>query len=213
MPKVPIKPQTYGRLVAESRPSLPGQPETIPWVFYDSQEFISGTTTQLRFFSVTATDRSISNMVNAGQIPDPQFFTWYYWGCDVLLRPSSTVVANSNLGAIDDIAQLTLSGRGTATFTLSDKVYGPFPLSFLHTSGGPLGFGWGSFPGGAVPGESAQYANNGVMDGGYAWNGAILISPKEGFFIDLNWPAALTLDAGNTFLRVWMYGQLSRKVQ
>lgn len=208
MVKVPVRPQTFGKLHAESRPSLPGQPEAIPWVFYDTQTYISGTTTELTFFQVTNVDRTISNMPNAGQLPDPQYFQWYYWGCDILLD-ASVDTGNDEAGAIDDVAKLLFTGRGIATFTLSDKVYGPFPQSFLHASGGPTGFASSTF----TPPVSIQYANNGVFDGGFSWGGAITISPKEGFVHRLNWSAAQTLQAGNTDIRLWMLGLLSRKVQ
>lgn len=207
MPRVPVHPETYGKLARQSRPVLPGQPELVPWVFYDTQLYTSGTTTSLSFFQVTSTDRTISNMVNAGSLPTPQFFVWYYWGLDVLSRP--TTVAGGATGQIDDISQLVLTGRGIATFNYQDKDYGPFPLSFLHASGGPVGFGWGTF----TAEESIQYANNGVFDGGFCWNGAITIEPNAGFRVTLTWPAAITLAGGNTNLRVWMMGALNRKVQ
>jgi hypothetical protein len=187
---------------------MPGQPESIPWVFFDTQLYTSGTTTELTFFQTTSTDRTISNMPTAGALPVPQYFRWYGWGFDVLLNASTA--AGGATGAIDDIARLLLTGRGVVTFKLSDKEYGPFPLSFLHQSGGPQGFGWGTF----TAEESIQYAVSGILGGnaGWDWLGNILIEPQTNFSIDVRWSAAQTLAAGNTRLRMWMQGYLARKV-
>lgn len=204
--RIPIKPNTFQQISREASPSLPGQPEQIPQVFYDTQLYTSGTTTQMQFFAVTNADRTISNMVNAGQFPHPVYFKWYYWGLDVLL--DATTVAGGETGAIDDIAKLAFISRATAEFSISDKSYGRIPLSFLHTSGGPYGFGWGTF----TAEESIQYAVNGPVDGGWCWNGSIIIPPNTGFTVTVNFAAAQTLAFGNVNLRMWMLGLVDRKV-
>lgn len=206
MRALPIRPKSYGQLRQESGPSLPGQPEQIPVVFYDTQLYTSGTTTSMSFFASVSNDKTVSNMVNAGQFPSPQYFQWFDWGVDVL--QDATTQAGGETGIIDDIQKLVLVSRAYAEFTLSDKQYGKVPLSFLHASGGATGFGWGTF----TAEESIQFGNNGVFDGGWSWNGAIIIPPNTGFTITLTFAAAQTLQSGNTKLRMWMRGLIDRKV-
>ena len=201
-----INAKTKVQLLEQSNPASATQPEVIPWVLYDSQSYVSASTVTLAFFQTVQTDKSLGNMEGAGQLPDPQFFEIYRIGLDVLFRPATALAVST--GPLDDIAQLVLSGRGTFTLALSNKNYGPFPLSLLHASGGPTGFGWGT---NTAP-LQIEFANNGIFDGGYPINGAITIPPKVGFSIVLNWPAALTLANGNTFLRAWMAGPLYRRV-
>lgn len=201
-----VVPKTKAQLLAQSNPQSANQPEVIPWVLFDTQSYVSTTTVTLSFFQTVQTDKSLGNMEGGGQLPDPQFFEIYKVGMDVLIRPHSD--AGVATGPIDDIAQLVLSGRGNFTFTISNKNYGPFPLSFLHASGGPTGFMAGTF----AATTDISYANNGIFDGGYPVNGALVIPPKVGFSIQLNWPAALTLAVGTSNIRIWMYGALYRRV-
>ena len=203
--KHPVAAKPAQLLVAQSDPNAPNQPEAVPWIFYDTQAYVDNTTLTLNFFQVTNVDRSITNMVTAGQLPHPQFFEWYYVGLDVLRAP--TTAAGGVVGAIDDIQRLMLTSRPFWTFTMSDKILGPFPLSFMHASGGATGFGWGTF----TAEESIQYGNNAIFDGGWCLAGAITIPPKVGFGITLNWPAVVDLTA-DVNLRLWMAGTLHRRV-
>jgi len=204
-----IKPKTKQALLESATPQNPNQPEVIPWILYDTQTYTSASSTTLAFFQSVQTDKSLGNMEGAGQLPDPQFFEIYRIGMDILFRPSfSTATVNPATGPLDDIAQLVLSGRGNFILAISNKNYGPFPLSFLHGSGGPTGFMSGTY----VATNEREYANNGIFDGGYPLNGALVLPPKVGFSIVINWPAALTLANGNTPIRVWMAGPLYRRV-
>lgn len=208
MRALPLRPRTFRQVRGESQPSLPGAPEQIPQVFYDTQLYTSGTTTQMQFFAVTNADRTISNMVNAGQFPHPVYFQWFNWGLDILID-NSTVTAANDTGAVDDIAKLLLISRATVEFTISDKSYGRIPLSFLHSSLEVKGFGYGTF---AAPVSVQLGATNGPADGGWNWNGAIIIPPNTGFTMTVNFAAAQTLQFGNTNLKMWMLGLVDRKV-
>ncbi|MEE8177702.1 MAG: hypothetical protein V3T65_06885 [Acidobacteriota bacterium] len=203
----PVKAKTYRQLVDQANPRLPGQSEALAWVFYDTQNFVDNVSTRLTFFQVTNVDRTITNMVTAGSLPEPQFFEWWYAGVDVL-RDVTTSAIDVATGSLDDVQSLVLTSRPTWTFTMSDKIVGPFPLSFCHASGGVTGFGFGTATASVV---TVQYANNGVFDGGFCVDGAITIPPKVGFDITLNWPAAVDLTA-DVFLRFWMAGVLHRRV-
>lgn len=204
MRSVRIVPKFFDDLVKQVQPPSGRVPEALPWALYSTRSF-TATTTRLTFFDSVEGDKSLSNMESAGALPDPQFFEIFGWSLDVLSRV--TTAAGGVVGAIDDIAQLLMSGRGHYTFNLSNKRYGPFPLSLMHGTGGPTGFGWGTF----TAEESLQYGNVGIFDGGFWWDGKVTIPPKVGFDVTLEWPAALTLSSDPVRLRVTMLGVLYRR--
>ena len=214
--RIKIQPKTKAQLMRLANPEMANQPEVLPWVLYDTQTFVSGTTQSLNFFSTLQTNKSLGNMESAGQIPDPQFFEVHYFGCDIMVTP--TTIASGVVGAIDDIHKLLWgdagdgSDAGRFTFVISNKRIGPFPLSYCHGSGGAIGFGWSNdnVAAGGTP-ESIQYANNGVFDGGYYAGGSIIIPPKIGFNVDLDWGGPITL-SGNVAIRFNLMGVLHRRV-
>ncbi len=182
-------------------------PEAIWWQFYDTQSYVSGTTTTLTFFQVTNTDPTITNMQAAGQFPDPQWLTIYDITLDVLSRPSRVAAAGAT-GELDDVAQLLKSGRGIWVLTISDKRYGPYSLTLLHGTGGPVGNFFGQSTSADV---SYQWANN-TLGPGFNYQGSLIIPPKTNWNVELRWGAALTLAGGDTNLRVSLHGILSRRV-
>jgi hypothetical protein len=213
MSKVIVRAKTRRQLAAMAQPERANQPEALPWVLYDTQTFTQGTTTNLDFFTTVQTNKSLGNMESAGALPHPQFFEVHYIGMDVL-QTTNNGGATGNLGALDDICKLLFGDAGTGAdsgrfyFEMSNKKYGPFPLSFLHCSGGAVGNGWGSS---TADTKVISYANNGVMDGGFHVGGNIVIPPKVGFHLVLEWGGTVTL-AADKALRVWMQGVLHRRV-
>lgn len=203
--RIPVTAKTAEQLIAQSNPSAANQPEALPWVLYDTINYVDNTTLQLVFFGATQADRTLSNMQAGGQLPDPQFFEIAYFGLDILR--GVTTAAGGVAGALDDIQNLILVNRPTWEFNISNKIFGPFPASFLHASGGVTGFGYGTF----TAEESIQYGNNGIFDGGFCVSKAITIPPKVGFDITMNWNAAVNLTA-DVLLRFWMAGVLHRRV-
>lgn len=198
--RVPVKPKSLAQLRLQSNPQAVegGQSEALRWTLYDTQTYVSTATRQLRYFQTTNQDLSLSNMEAPASLPNPQYFEIFYFGADVLLPAAVT--------AWEDMIALILTGRPTFTFSISNKTYGPFPLSYFHASGGVTGFGYTT-----VAATGTEYANNGTFDGGYCVDGAITIPPVTNFSVTLDWPAALTL-AADTLIRVNMDGVLHRKV-
>lgn len=205
-----IAPQVVARRFDDlnylANPVEAGQGEAISSILYDTQTYTSAATTQLTYFAAAQTDRTLSNMGTGGQLPDPQWFEIHNLGFDILADGFSSAVAET--GIYDDIQKLMLVGRPIFTLSLSDKQYGPFPLSFLHTSGGAVGVATGTF----AAGTSVSFANNSVPDGGWNWRGSVIIPPKVSFNVTVQWANAQTLAAGNPALRFWMSGVLQRRV-
>lgn len=204
------------RVVARTRPALARaanpqsaqEPEALPWVLYDTQAWTTAVTTTQTYFTTVQNDKTLGNMEGPGQLPDPQYFEIHYIGCDFLLSPNS-VAAVAAAGPLNDIAQFLFAQRGTWTFNVSNKRVGPFPLSFLHASGGPTGY---LAITNAAAAQKNEFANNGIFDGGFCVGGAIIIPPKVSFDVTLALAAAATLQTSPLNVRVWMAGALYRRV-
>lgn len=207
MLRFPVRPMSLQKLQQAATPGAVsgGQAEALPWIFFDTATYVSGTTTQLPFFTTARATRQLSNLDTPGVIPEPQYFKIEFFGLDLLISPAN--------GAWDDAHQL-LMGEGTAAnggptweFILADKSYGTFPLTFLHESGGQRGSALTP-----TTGAQLEYARNAFPDGGWAVDGSIIVPPQQGFRVDVRWPAALTLAGGDTALRLWMAGSIYRRV-
>lgn len=200
---------TAGQLVAAANPQNAGQPEALPWFLYDTQLITSGTTASLTFFQTVQTDKTMGNMESAGQLPDPQYFIVHYVTCDILDPPIASAAGTAaDLGPINDIDIILKTQRAVWTFTMSNKTYGPFPLTLCHGTGGATGV--------AVATETAPKAvasgNNGIVgSGGFPVLGALVIPPKVGFNIKVDMAAAPTL-SGNLNVRLGLAGVLYRRV-
>ena len=209
----PNKVKSIQELSAGITPLIPGQPERIPWTWYDTQTYTSGTTVTLDFFQSVNADKNLSNMVAAGQIPSPQFFDLYQCSVSYLIPSTSSAIiaAPTATGAITDVRNL---GNGQALFQVANKDYWQGSQFMLPCGGGPDGnlAIAGVY---AAPNQvQQQYANNGVPDlrNRYSFWGDITLPHNQNFLWRLTWSAALTLLAGNSSIRVWMDGYLYRRV-
>ena len=204
--RIPVVARSLATLSEMANPQAVkgGQSEALRWTFYDTQTYVAAGSATLNYFTATNPDRTLSNMPTGGQIPAPQFFEIYYFSIDVILPPAAAAVPTQ----WNDMFAMTWGGRPIFEFEISNKIYGPFPLSFFHASGGIQGFGFNSA---AVAATAQQFANNGLQDGGYCVDGAVVIPPVTGFNVRLNWGApAAVLD--DTLVRVNMDGVLHRRV-
>lgn len=201
MLRFPVKGRTLEQLKAMADPpKMQGVSEAIPFIFYDTALYVDNTTTELTFFTTSRANRQLSNLNPAGTLPSPQYFEVYGFMVDILYPPAAAAWA--------DVHGLLFGAGATAAptfeFKLSDKDYGPTPLSALHGTGGIYGFSDAA----AAP---AQYANNAIPDGGWYTDGAIVIPPMESFSATIRWAAAVDI-AADKYIRVSMAGVLHRKV-
>jgi hypothetical protein len=220
MPKIAIPvANSYQELVGASNPSTGAAPETLPWWFYDTQLYTSGTTTQLTFFAAAPATPDLGNMPIGGALPNPNFFAIHYVHFDFLQNASGTPYVTVSAaaatipatGALDDVGRLLLSGRGRFQITLSDKNYGPWPLSVSGGTGAAMGFT--AVLSATTVGSASQrtdYGYNAVGAGAFI-GGKVIIPPQTGFNIVATWPAALTL-TGNYQIRATLYGVYYRRV-
>lgn len=209
----PNKVKTIQELSAGITPLIPGQPERIPWTWYDTQTYTSGTTVSADFFQTVNADKNLSNMVAAGQIPSPQFFDLYQCSIAYLL-PASIAAAGAiatSAGAVNDCRNLS---NGQALFQVANKDYWQGSQFMLPCGGGPEAMLSVAGTYTAGQGQALQFANNGAPDlrNRYSFWGDITLPHNQNFLWRLTWSAPITLNLGNSSIRVWMDGYLYRRV-
>ena len=200
-----MRPRRWGELQQLLTP-VAGEPESLPYIFYDSQLYTSGTTVSQDFFTNVNTDRTLSNMETAGVLPQPHVFEVHRLFVDVLSRPSDNGAATP-LGQIDDLAQLFHTARATITFTMASKTLGPIPLRAIGPSHSIQGAISGTFTAPVV-----HQAGWRAFTGGYPINGLIVIPPQQRFGFTINYASASTLEGGNVYVALSLLGALHRKV-
>lgn len=212
----PKRIKTIQELAAGITPMLPGQPERIPWTWFDTQIYVSGTTTTLDFFQSVAADKNRSNMVAAGQIPSPQFFDLYHTSIAYLIPFSATtpIAAVLLTGQLNDVDRLS---QGGALFQVANKDYWQGSQFNLPCGGGPFAQISNAATGTEATAFSSvsQFANNGAPDlrNRYNFWGDITLPHNQNFLWRLTWTAGLVFaPATNRDIRVWMDGYLYRRV-
>lgn len=191
-------------------PELASQPEVIPHILYDTQAFATAAVGPFNFFVNTNNDKTMSNTEAAGQLPDPQYFEVYYVACDILQIPTATALANEPNQALANVENILKTNRATFEVTLASKSYGIEPLMACHSLGGATfsGYGYGT----AANGTSSGAVNNGIPgSGGFPYNGALVIPPKNAFKVTVAVAGALTLSA-TVNVRLSLVGNWYRRV-
>ena len=192
--------------IAQAATPPSGRSQEAIWhCVFDTQSYVSAATTGLTFFQNTNNDKTLSNMEAAAQFPSPQSFQIHNINVDIITATGVSTAA-TNAGSLDDVWRLLLGGRPTFTLTISSKAYGPYPLTMLHASGGPMGSLGTAI---ATPG-SLQLGVN-AQTSGWNYYGRIIIPEQVSFSFGVAWSAAQTL-TGNALIRVSMSGVLNRRV-
>lgn len=201
-----VRPYSYAELDRDSRPGSANQPETIPWVWYDSQDFATSWTS-VGFFASTSSNPGISNISVANQFSAEQYFRLFAITLDWLIGATSQASSGAAV-IVDDL--LTIQNTALAIFNLSimQKIYGQIPLHAIHSSGGVyVNYQLGTPTGSGI----GNYAMNWMPDGGYNVGGSIVFPPKQVFACSVTGTAA-TLGATRKG-RVSFHGPLSRPVR
>jgi hypothetical protein len=212
MVTIPWQPAfTTDQLQAMADPISANQPEVIPWQLYDSQQLVSATSTALVYYQTINGDKTLSNMEGPGQLPDPQYLIVQYVACDILAAPAATVLASEPNAVWADMEAILKTARTTFNMNMSNKNYGPFKLTMCASTGGTTGAGYGY--GTAVNGTSAAIGNVGVPgSGGYPFCGALVLPPKIGFNLTLNFAAGGATLSATRYIVMSLVGQLYRRV-
>jgi len=201
----------YPPQYADYNTQFKGNIESIGWKWWDTQTYVSGTTTSLtQFFNVRGTV-DLSNMEVAFQLAAPKAFLIRAIRFFVKNRPqvvtTGTPLPATQAGVFDDVVQLIQTG--VFQLTIGNKVYNLEPLWCLTAGGGAYDIiATGST-------SSQSYAQNGIADprAVNTLSKPLFIGPQINFTAQITWPAALTLTGGNTALTVLLDGDLLRPVQ
>ena len=192
-----------------------GQKEAIGWMLWDTVTYASGSTLTATFFTSLRSNKSLSNMELAGQLPAPQAFLVRAIRFFPKVLPLATTRAASGsdqTGAASDIQKLI--NTGVAELVVGAKSYGLIPLWLLPAGGGAFGAytADGDEP---STGILVDYATNGVPDPRNVFTLAvpIFIGPQINFRVVVTWPTAVTLAGGDTAICVGLDGDLIRPVQ
>jgi hypothetical protein len=206
--------KTREELMASVTPLFATQGEVVPWIWFDSNSYVSGTTTQLDFFQTVQTDKTRGNMQAAGQIPAPMFFDIYHLSYYLALPPSALAIAATltpSTGALNDAHALVI---GTVSFQIAQKSYFESKIFMCPSGGGlnPFTAVYGTLA--APAAQAIQFAQNGFPDPRARNNfwGGLTIPHNQNFLVRSNWTAALSLANGNTDIIVYADGYLYRRV-
>lgn len=196
-------PEPIGLWQQQSTPTAQ-EPEVIPYVFYDTQAYpAAGLAGALNYFANVNADATLSNMQTAGSLPNPQWFKVYKVFVDILAIPTAAGAATA-AGPINDIELITKSARATLTFSMANKTYGPWPLTFFGSSGGVQNAVIETLAAAAI------YSAGSLRDnGGFPVNGAVIIPPQVNFSWQLNGVNTIAISA-QTQIRISMLGLLAR---
>lgn len=195
-------PQEWTSYVTQSPVGL----EVVPANLYDTLNYTTAVTRSLTFFQQTGVAEDITDMKNAGMLPNPQSFLIQTIG--IYFRTIPNLAATAAAGETNDM--ILLVNTGIAKLTIGTKIYGPWPLWKLPP---------GSFVKPAVSGTFAAplYYNYGQLDGVlYPLFPNLMVAPLQNFQLELSWPSgAITLGAPTSPLPIEVVfdGQLARAVQ
>jgi hypothetical protein len=193
-----------------------GQIESIGWKWWDTQTYVSGTTTALtNFFNVRATP-DLSNMEVAFQLAAPKAFLIRAVRFFLKTRPlvvTPAGVSGAAVGVFDNIAQLI--NAGVMTLTIGNKSYDLEPLWCLTAGGGAAGAM--AMAGGVAANafNYIDYAQNGIADprAVNTLSKPLFIGPQINFNARIDWDVAKTLQGGNVTVCLLLDGDLLRPVQ
>lgn len=203
-----FRPLPGATVEANASPQSGNSEEAVWHQIFDTQTYTDNVTTRLVFFQAANADRTLSNMDQGGSLPRPQKLQLYNICLDVLSAIPVTTAAGGLEGVLNDLALLIFGSaqRPTWTLNISQKAYGPYSLTTLGGTGGPTGFGWGTF----TAEESIQFAKN---DPSAGWNyfGRLTIPEQINFNVEINWAAVANISE-NKLIRVSLFGVLNRRV-
>jgi hypothetical protein len=201
-------PKTYAALNALARPNRGDQPESLPWVFFDTQSYLAAGSARLTYFgNAGQTDLTMSNLGN-GTFETDQYFELQRSFMS-FLAPLSITTTAAVTGSANDVDILHKAARGMVTFSMLNKAVGPFPIDFFGRPGG-INFQGTSEGTETAPARNIIQSAETIMNGGFPFVGAIVIPPVTAFrvFADFN----STAISGNMNIRHAMLGVFHRRV-
>jgi hypothetical protein len=200
----------YGTLRDLVVPASADQPESTPWVLFDTQQYPQAGIGALQFFQSTAanlTDGTLSNFAN-GQLEKNSYFEMHRAFAIIHAVPNANATV-AITGAANDVELLHKTARAQVAWRVANKDYGPFPLFFFGRPGGPVpsfaAYGTGTAANNAI--TSGQTENN----GGFPILGNQIIAEQTQFKASMVFnPTAIS---AATYITLAYLGVLHRQVR
>lgn len=198
-------PREWSDYVTQSPVAL----EVIPDQLYSALTYTDNTTTELNFFTAVAANQSLSNLTQAGMLPNPQSFLIQCIRLFFRITVQTVDMAASAadlVGSLNDIALLINTGR--LTLNIGQKRYGPWRLWML-----PAGSSLNANLAAAGAEAAGQVSTYGQLTG-QLWGmfPHLMIAPLQNFSVQMQWPTAVNL-AADVVVEVMLDGQSARGVQ
>lgn len=193
------------------------QHEAIGACLWDRQLFTSASTVSMLFFQAVRTAKRDGNIQIASQLPAGIFFLVQAIRVFPVVRPDqrAALVAAAEgplLSVADDLAQLY--NDGVFRLDILNKTYAEYPL-FLLSPGAGIVTNQTTLTTTAQASNYAVTPTVGAPDNRsvFTLSQPIGIPPLTTIQARLDWPAVITLEAGNMNLEVILDGQLIRPKQ
>ena len=202
--------KTYETLRSITRPKSGQQPESLPWVMYDTQTYAQAGQARLTYYASTAANLGDSTLSNfaTGTLEQDQFFEIQRVFLS-FLAPLSLTTTAAVAGSANDIDLLHKTARGILTMQYLGKPIGPFPLDFFGRPGG-VTFAGTSEGTETAPARNIIQSGETVMNGGFPMVGASVLQPTTPvrWFADFN----ATAISAQMNIRHAMLGVFHRRV-
>jgi hypothetical protein len=202
--------RTYEQLKLLMKPVDADEPEAVPWVLYDTQQYAQAGSAKLTFFNsatvANASDPTLSNFAT-GVLEGGYYFEAHRVHVIIHSMPNTNATVAITGGA-NDVEILHKTARGILSFKMKSKQYGPLPLAYCGRPGGPVpiysSYGTGTAANNVITaGETAE-------NGGFPYLGSILIPPVTNFVGTMDFNS--TAISAATYITVGLMGILHRPV-
>lgn len=204
--RFPIKAFTYGALNSAANASTTQEPESIGFIFYDSQDFAANFS-PVNFFTTIQSDPTLGNIQVANSLSADQYFQLWAITLDWLIGATSQASSGAPT-IVDDLLGIYNTARTIMYLTMSMKNYLQAPIHNFHSSGliyvnyqlgTPSASGLGN------------YASSWMPDGGHNVGGSIILAPRQVFTFYAQGTGTVALAATRKG-RISFHGVLARKV-
>lgn len=200
--------KTYAGLVSATRPSQADQPESIPHVLFDTQQYAQAGSATLTFFNsataANASDPTLSNFAN-GSLNAGYYFEIHRIFLKIHAVPN-TNATTAITGAAQDVELLHKTARGILSWTYKGRPYGGYPIDFFGRPGGPIA-GYTAYGSGTAANNVISWGHT-EANGGFPVLGNVILAPAQNFTATLAFNSTAISAATN--ITVAMLGVLHR---
>lgn len=200
--------KTYQILNQITGPKDASQPESQPWVLFDTQQYAQAGSASLTFFknatAANASDPTLSNF--ASGMLDAKYFFEIHRVHTIIGAVPNTNATTAITGAANDVEILHKTARGNLSAQLKGRPYWGFPIAYFGRPGGPVpifsSYGTGTAANNVITAGETE------ANGGFPVLGNLVIPPATQFQATMTFNSTAISVATN--ITVAMMGVLHR---